>query len=280
MKIKVWGCRGSLPSPGPLTLRYGGNTTCLEIRSDEGNTLIVDAGSGLRPLGNFLLKDKSLDRVFFFLTHYHWDHLAGFPFFVPAYLPRFSIYVYFGPKNQRSVRKVLAHQVEPPYFPVGFSEMKATFKFGKECPALEAVGFHDFKTIPLSHPNGGQGLRLVNNGRTFVFLTDNELGYQHPGGLSRDEYVDVCRGVDVLLHDAQYTNEDIKRTRRWGHTTFNEATDLAIDAGVKALGLFHHDPDRSDDDLEKEVENCRARIRAAKSNVECFGVWEGQILDF
>lgn len=280
MKIKVWGCRGSLPSPGPLTLKYGGNTTCLEIRSDEGNVLVVDAGSGMRPLGNALLKEKTLNRIFFFLTHYHWDHLAGFPFFIPAYSKRFTINVYIGSKDQRSVMKVLAHQVEPPYFPIDFSVMQAAFRFAKDCPPLDEVGFHDFKPIPLSHPNGGHGFKLTNKGRTFVFLTDNELGFQHPGGKTRDEYVEFCRGADLLLHDAQYTNEDIKKTRTWGHTTFDEATDMAMEAGVKTLGLFHHDPDRSDVQVDREVKKCQARIKAAGSRMKCFGVQEGQVFDF
>lgn len=280
MKIKVWGCRGSLPSPGPQTLHYGGNTTCLEIRSDQGAILVIDAGSGMRPLGNALLKELASKEIFFFLTHCHWDHLAGFPFFIPAYSDRFTIHVYGGPKNQRSVKNILAHQLEPPYFPVDFSNMRAKFVFGKDCPRLETVGFHDFDGLRLSHPNGGYGCRLTNQGKTFVFLTDNELGHQHPGGLARDEYLGFCRGADLVLHDAQYTESEIKRTRTWGHTTFCEATDLAIEAGVKRLGLFHHDPDRSDDDLDRQVEICRQRIRKAKSKVDCFAVAEGQVFDF
>ncbi|NLI75593.1 MAG: MBL fold metallo-hydrolase [Candidatus Riflebacteria bacterium] len=280
MKIKVWGCRGSLPSPGPQTLRYGGNTTCLEIRSDQGAILVIDAGSGMRPLGNALLKEPASKEIFFFLTHCHWDHLAGFPFFIPAYSDRFTLHVYGGPKNQRSVKNILAHQLEPPYFPVDFSNMRAKFVFGKDCPRLETVGFHDFDGLRLSHPNGGYGCRLTNQGKTFVFLTDNELGYQHPGGLAREEYLGFCRGADLVLHDAQYTESEIKRTRTWGHTTFFEATDLAIEAGVKRLGLFHHDPDRSDDDLDRQVEFCRQRIKKAKSTVDCFAVAEGQVFDF
>lgn len=280
MKIKVWGCRGSLPSPGPQTLRYGGNTTCLELRSDQGAVLVIDAGSGMRLLGKELLKDKSVNEIYFFLTHCHWDHLAGFPFFVPAYSDRFTIHVYGGPKDQRSVKKVLAHQVEPPYFPVDFSNMRAKFYFGKDCPRLETVGFHDFDGLRLSHPNGGYGCRLSNQGKTFVFLTDNELSFPHPGGLSRDQYLEFCRGADLLFHDAQYTLDDYKLTRGWGHTTYDDATDLAIEAGVKRLGLFHHDPDRADDDLERQLERCRQRIRKAGAKVDCFAVAEGQVFDF
>lgn len=279
MKIKIWGCRGSLPSPGPQTLRYGGNTTCLEIRNDYGNILIVDAGSGIRLLGKSLVQEKNINEVYFFLTHCHWDHLAGFPFFIPAYNDRFTIYVYGGPKDIRSVKKVLAHQVEPPYFPIDFSNLKAKFKFGSDCPRLETVGFYNFDGIRLSHPNGGYGFTLTNNGKRFVFLTDNEFAYPHKGGLRRDEYLEYCKNADLLIHDAQYTKEEYKYTYGWGHTTYDDAIDFAIEAGVKRFGIFHHDPDRSDTDLERQVELCKEKVRKKNAFVECFAVYEGQVLD-
>jgi phosphoribosyl 1,2-cyclic phosphodiesterase len=275
MRIKIWGCWGSIASPGQGALRYGGNCTCLEIRPREGGVIIVDAGSGVRLLGKKLMQDKSLNELYMILTHAHWDHLSGFPFFTPAYLSRFKINVYGGPNAQGALKNYLSHQMSPPYFPVDFNVMKATFTFGYECPDMGTVGLVEFIPIPLSHPNGGYGFKFVKKEKTVVFLTDNELDYSHPGGLSRKDYVEFCRNVDLLIHDAQYTDEDYKITRGWGHSTYFDATQLAIEAGVKELCLFHHDPDRTDDDLDRQVEYCHNLIQKAESPVKCYAAAEG-----
>jgi ribonuclease BN (tRNA processing enzyme) len=135
------------------------------------------------------------------------------------------------------------------------------------------------KAFPVNHTNGGFGYRVMENGRIFAFAPDNELGYHHPQGPDRSEFVRLFSNVDLLIHDAQYTDEEYKHTRGWGHSTFAETTDLAMEAGVKKLGLFHHDPDRSDDDLEQQVDFCRARIRAAGSRLDCFAAADGMILN-
>jgi phosphoribosyl 1,2-cyclic phosphodiesterase len=283
MKIKIWGCRGSITTPGPTTLRYGGDSTCLEIRAAEGQIIIVDAGSGLRSLGKVLSQEKDVTRIRFFFTHSHWDHLVGFPFFQPAYSDRFSITLCSGRHAQDSIRKYLAHQMEPPYFPVAFHLLKAKFDFRCERPDMEPGNCRfdgmEIYPVPLNHPNGGYGYKFIESGKALVFLSDNELRFQHEGGLSREQYVEFCRGVDLLFHDAQYTDEEYKLTRGWGHSTFVDATDIAIEAGVKSLGLFHHDPDRSDDDLGRQVEFCRERIRLAHSAVECFAAAEGMFIE-
>jgi len=275
MKVKIWGCRGSIASPGQQTLRYGGNSTCLEIRPREGGVIIVDAGSGMRLLGKKLLPERDIDEIYIVLTHSHWDHLSGFPFFVPGYLSRYRINVYGGPKAQGVLRSYLEQQMKAPYFPVDFSAMKATFIFGHACPDMGTIGLVDFIPIPLSHPNGGYGFKFVKQGKTFVFLTDNELDVQHQDGLSRGDYVDFCRGADLLMHDAQYTDEEYKTTRGWGHSTYFSATQLAIESGVKNFGLFHHDPDRTDDDLDRQLEYCRTLIAQAGVPVACFAAAEG-----
>ncbi len=279
MRITIWGCRGSVPAPGPETLRYGGNTTCLEIRATDNALFIVDAGSGLRKLGKKLLDEAELKEFCLILTHSHWDHLLGFPFFLPGYFSRFSIHVCGGPGARDSLRDYLARPMEPPYFPVDFGTMKANFTFCQDCPGDRCHPTMRMAPVPLSHPNGGYGYRFVENGRTFVFLTDNEIGFPHPGGLSRTDYVAACRGADLLIHDAQYTDEDYKITRGWGHSTFAATVDLALEAGVKRLGLFHHDPDRTDEDLERQLAWCRQRIAAAGAKIDCFACAEGQTLE-
>jgi len=283
MKIKVWGCRGSIATPGPYTLRYGGNTTCLEIRPVTGPVIIVDAGSGVRFLGQALLREPEITEIRFLLTHSHWDHLAGFPFFGPAYSSRYAITFCGGAHAQDSIKRYLSHQMKAPYFPVDFSVLKARFNYSCNCPNKEVAicyfGSLRGTPVPLNHPNGGYGFKFMESGRTFIFLTDNELGFQHEGGWSRAQYVECCRGADLLFHDAQYTDEEYRRTRGWGHSSYADATDLAIEAGVKSLGLIHHDPDRTDDDLDRQVEFCRERIHRAGSAVECFGVAEGMEIE-
>jgi ribonuclease BN (tRNA processing enzyme) len=173
--------------------------------------------------------------------------------------------------------------MEAPYFPVAFHLLKAKFDFRCERPDMEPGNCRfdgmEIYPVPLNHPNGGYGYKFIESGKALVFLSDNELRFHHEGGLSREQYVEFCRGVDLLFHDAQYTDEEYKLTRGWGHSTFVDATDIAIEAGVKSLGLFHHDPDRSDDDLGRQVEFCRERIRLAHSAVECFAAAEGMFIE-
>ena len=273
MKIKVWGCRGSLPTPGRDMERYGGNTTCLEIRLNDGTVVVVDAGSGIRALGDRLVREHELADLYLILTHAHWDHLSGFPFFRPAFSSRFTIRVLGGPRAKRVLRGYLAHQMQPPYFPVPFDAMKARFEFLPR-RAKAAIGSATLSFIPLNHPNGGYGFEIAEDGRTFVFLTDNELDFAHEGGLSREEYIGLCRDADLLMHDAQYTDQEVESKRGWGHSTFSSATELAIQAGVGRFGVFHHDPAHTDDEIDRCVAMCHSRIAQANSSVECFGVQE------
>lgn len=283
MKIRIWGCRGSIPTPGPTTLRYGGNSTCLEIRPANGQTIIVDAGSGLRNLGAALLREKEPAPIRFFFTHSHWDHLLGFPFFRPAYSERFSIGLCSGPHAEDTILKFINHQMKPPFFPVDFSYLKAKFEF--HCYRPHGEYGHcpchgmEISQVPLNHPDGGYGYKFTEKGKTFVFLPDNELGFRHEGGLTREKYVEFCRGADLLFHDAQYTDQEYTRARSWGHSTFSEAVDLAVDAGVKCLGLFHHDPERTDQDLDSQVQLCRERIRMAGGAVQCYAAEEGMAIE-
>lgn len=286
MNIRIWGCRGSLTTPGKETLRYGGESTCVEIQSESGQRIIVDAGSGIRKLGLAMMKDHTASHINLVLTHSHWDHLSGFPFFMPAYNPNYSISVCGGPVAQQCLWGYLTHAMEAPYFPVEFSALKAKFTVGCHCdrlhcdhtlPAIDtSIECH---SIPLNHPNGGYGFKFISRGKSFVFLTDNEIRHHHQGGLPRKVYVDACRDVELLFHDAQYTEEEYATTRGWGHSTYTDAVDLALEASVKRLGLFHHDPNRTDDELDQNVDRCRERIQKAGGTLECFGCAEGMTLE-
>jgi phosphoribosyl 1,2-cyclic phosphodiesterase len=286
MKVKIWGCRGSIPSPGHETLIYGGESTCVEVISDSGESLIIDAGSGIRKLGNALLKNNDNRHLTILFTHAHWDHLIGFPFFRPAYSPEFTISLCGGPIPQGSIMDYVSHQMEPPYFPVDMSEMKAEFVTGchcdkDSCDHCPGEGIKTIKchSVPLCHPNGGYGFKFISGGKTFCFLPDNELHYAHSGGLSEKQYAEFCRGAELLIHDAQYTDDEYLRTRSWGHSRFRDAVDLAIEAGVKRLGLFHHDPDRSDEELKSQVEIWQKYITDKGEKLECFACAEGMAIE-
>jgi len=286
MKVKIWGCRGSIPAPGRETLIYGGESTCVEVISDEGESLVIDAGSGIRKLGNAITREKNNNHATILFTHAHWDHLSGFPFFKPAYSPEFSISFCGGPVPQETIMQYIRHQMDPPYFPVDISEMKAKFLAGchcdqaicDHCPGgmVKSIQCH---SVPLNHPNGGYGFKLISNDKSFCFLSDNEIRFAHPGGLSRNGYVDFCSGIDLLIHDAQYTEDEYKKTKSWGHSTFMDAVDLALEAGVKRLGLFHHDPDRTDNELRYQVEICKKYITDTGNSLDCFACAEGMIID-
>jgi phosphoribosyl 1,2-cyclic phosphodiesterase len=272
MRIKVWGCRGSLPTPGRDTVRYGGNTTCLEIRLNDGTLIIADAGSGIRRLGTTLLEEENLTELHLFVTHAHWDHLTGFPFFGLAYSSKYRIHVRGGPRAKRSLAKYLKRQMGPPFFPVPFKAMKAKFLFTDADPRRTSIGSAQIIPVRLNHPGGGYGFKLIEGNKAFVFLPDNELDLAYEHGRTKKEYVDFCRGAALLMHDAQYTDDEYESTKvGWGHTKLSSAVELGIRAEVQRLGLFHHDPNHTDEDMDRFVDLCREQIAQAGSKVECFG---------
>ena len=275
MEITFWGCRGSLPTPGKRTNKYGGNTTCVEVRLSDGTLIVLDAGTGIRNLGKHLVQHPNGSDIYLILTHPHWDHLMGFPFFAPAYSSKYKIHIRGGPIAKDTVQKYLEHQMQPPYFPARFRSMKAQFDFTHGIPMVKQIGQAEVTPIALSHPNGGYGYRIVEGSTTFVFLTDNEIDYDHEGSLARYEYINACKGADLLVHDAQYTDKEYEKTEGWGHSTYSSATRLAIQANVKRLGLFHHDPDRDDASLDRILQACQGEIDRYRKNIRCFAATEG-----
>lgn len=272
MYIRCWGARGSIPVSGEEYLKYGGDTACLEIRTAANDTVvIVDAGSGVRPLANQLL-DEGRQVYTFLFTHAHWDHILGFPFFKPLYSSDNSIRIFGCPISQGNMQTLLSKTMSAPYFPVPFDEIRARIVYSEFCDVPLVVDGMHIETIPLSHPNLGVGFRFMENGKRFVFLTDNELGFRHVGGRAFEEYVDFCMGADLLIHDAEYTPEDYQDRRGWGHSTYSQAVELALAAKVGALGLYHHNQDRSDGAVDAIVDRSRRLIDEHGGNVRCFGV--------
>lgn len=280
MFIRCWGSRGSIPVSGEEYIRYGGSTTCMEIRTRNDDVVIIDAGTGIRRLGNNLLKEKRKHATLFF-THAHWDHLMGFPFFKLIYHDDVNLKIYGCPLERGGMKKLLSGLMAPPYFPVPLKEIRAKVEWKESCSVdsvTEVCGM-EVRCIPLNHPNQGLGYRFVENGKSFVFLTDNELDGDHPGGKSYAEYVEFCRGADLLIHDAEFTDKEYAFTRGWGHSTWRKALQLAMDAEVKQFGLFHHNQDHSDDMIDDIVLSCRKVLAEHGVDIHCFGTRQGTEID-
>lgn len=271
MIIRCYGARGSIPVSGEVYNRYGGDTTCLELRTENDDIIIVDAGSGIRRLGENLYNEERFDYNLIF-THSHMDHILGFPFFRPIYDSRTKINLLGCPKTQGNIQKLLSRSMNAPIFPIQFEDLKAEINYSVECALSFKIDSIEIFNINLSHPNGGMGYKFVEKDKVFIFLTDNELGHLHRGGKTPEEYIEFSKDADFLIHDAEYTDEEYEAKKTWGHSTYLEALELAIKANVKKLGLFHHNQLRFDDDLDAIVQNCRAILRERKIEMECFAL--------
>jgi phosphoribosyl 1,2-cyclic phosphodiesterase len=198
---KCWGSRGSIPVSGKEYLKYGGDTTCLEIRTKSNDIIIIDAGTGIRRLGNLLIKENQ-NKYHFIFTHTHWDHVMGFPYFKPLYSNHTEFRMHRCPFHSQLVKDIISNIMAPPHFPVKYSDIKAELFYEEACPMEFEIGSVKVVPIAISHPNGGSGYKFIEDGKSFVFLTDNELGFIHPGGLAYKDYVKFSLGADLLIHDA------------------------------------------------------------------------------
>lgn len=278
MKITCWGARGSIAVSGKEYVKYGGDTTCIEIRSKDGDVIIIDAGTGIRKLGNSLLSsDKRTYSMLF--THAHWDHLIGFPFFKPIYMKGTKISLYGCPYTQKSVGDILSKSMMAPYFPIEFGQLQAQMESHSVCEETFTIGPIEITPIQLSHPNRGIGYKFIEDEKSFVFLTDNELSHRHPGGGLFDDYLHFAVDADLLVHDAEYTEDQYKITKGWGHSLYTDALHLAMEANVKQFGLFHHNQDRSDAALDHIVDDCSRIVQKGKSGLQCFASYAGLEID-
>ncbi|MEA3230868.1 MAG: MBL fold metallo-hydrolase [Thermodesulfobacteriota bacterium] len=271
MKIKCWGSRGSIPVCGPEYIKYGGNTTCIEIQPQSGDTIIVDAGTGIRRLGIQLLKQKNQSYHLLF-THAHWDHIMGLPFFKPLHVLKTKIKMYHCRYHARFIDRMLSDLMSPPYFPIPCSGSKADIIFVDSDRQLLDIGSVRIECFPISHPNGGSGYKFTENGKTFVFLTDNELGYIHPGGKSFEDYRVFCQDADLLIHDAEYTPQEYNSTVGWGHSSYMDTLKLAMEAGVGTLGLFHLNQERTDHQMDVIVAHSQELVAAQNPSTKCMAV--------
>jgi len=257
MKVKFYGTRGSVPTPDPENYKFGGNTSCIQITFSTGRIAILDAGTGIRNLGNDLIRNshEQYDNIGIILSHTHWDHIQGFPYFEPAYDPRrnFTISICGKERMGKDLESLFATQMQNDFFPVPLEKMGANFTFLQpDIITYESPGGIKLAATKYSHRGDAYGYRIEEGGKTLVYCTDVE----HKNGI--DPYVvELSKNADLLIHDAQYTPEELKTKKGWGHSSWEQAIEVAKLAGVKKLALFHHDPEHNDTFLSNMERACR-----------------------
>ena len=293
LTVKFWGTRGSIAAPGPGTNVYGGNTSCVEVRVGDA-ILIFDAGTGIRELGLILMKEfRNLPlTVHLFISHTHWDHIQGFPFFMPAYSPAATIHLYGAPGPGRSLERLLAGQMNPDYFPVALGDLAAKIQVHEFQGANFQIGDIAVAATYLNHPGMTLGYKILCGEKAIVYATDNEQytsTLEHVGqraeagrefGQRLDEaFVSFVSQADLYIGEAQYTDAEYPRKIGWGHSPLSATVDVALKAGAKALALFHHDPMHSDDVIAQMETEAQRLVASRGGTLRCFAAREGQTLE-
>jgi CheY-like chemotaxis protein/phosphoribosyl 1,2-cyclic phosphodiesterase len=290
MRVRFWGTRGSLPKPGPTTLRYGGNTSCVEVRTADGTLIVLDCGTGAHGLGLALCESAAQPvRGHLLITHTHWDHIQGFPFFAPLFARGNEWDIYAPGGLGQQLEATLAGQMEYTYFPVTLSQCGAAIRFHDLSEQGFEIGHVRITPRYLNHPALALGYRLETDGAVLVYAVDHEPHARDragPAAAARDgspvhredqRHVEWLAGADLVIHDAQYTVEEYPQRTNWGHTPAEWAVDYALAARAKRLALFHHDPQREDGALDSLVDACRQR--AAGGGLDVFAAAEGQVVE-
>jgi len=275
--IRFWGTRGSIPTPGPTTVRYGGNTACVEVRDSTGVLLVLDAGTGLRELGIYLMGNNHAARPFsvdLLLSHLHWDHIQGIPFFRPAYLPNSTLRIVGPVQHSKTMKELLGLGMDDAFFPVDIDDLPAQIEMEEMSDGDEkTIGPYKVRTASIFHPAPALAYRIEADGRSVVYATDTE----DPFSGKPNPVIPLAQGADTLIHDAQFLKSDFKAT--WGHSTIDAAIDVAAKAKVKRLVLYHHDPDRNDDALDHIGRDAQRAGRERLSGLDVVVAREGLELE-
>ncbi|MBL8488212.1 MAG: MBL fold metallo-hydrolase [Rhodocyclaceae bacterium] len=295
MKVRFWGVRGSIPSPGPATARYGGNTTCIEVRSDAGELIILDAGTGIFPLAQSLIARLPV-RAHVFITHTHWDHIQGLPFFTPLYIPGNTVRIHgaYDVVTGEGIDQVMNVQLQYSYFPVREAEMRAGIEY-ENLTVGQAVAVGDATVTPvmLNHPVVDFGYRVDCGGKSVFFTGDHEPwfniyeaedeGHAEYERLIAEKNAQVeaaLQGLDLLIVDTSYTTAEYPSKRGWGHGTYDAGIEMARRVGARRLACTHHEPTRSDEELERVFAEAVARAGAVAGGPEVFLAREGLEISF
>lgn len=295
--LRFWGVRGSYPAPFETHLKTGGNTSCVEIREGK-HILICDAGTGIIPLGNVLMKQEAIREITIILTHYHWDHISGLPFFVPAFTPGWKIHL-FGPgQSKAEIEENISEQMKAPYFPVETETWLADIDYLEAQNGRIENGPIEVQYFNVHHPGSTYGYRIQAAGKSIVYASDNELSLisqsidERKDEFNEDErrlleqmkkeerwrFIEFMAGIDILIHDAQYTREDYAKKRGWGHSCYIDTVNMAVDSQVKNLYLFHLDPNYADGAVDALHRHALTIIKKRKSQVICHVAREGVVV--
>lgn len=279
--VTFWGTRGSIPTPGAHTARYGGNTPCVAVQGAGGGLVILDAGTGIRALGAKLAGGQNGSvTAEILLSHAHWDHIQGLPYFKPFFSPGNSVRIWGSKQGDVSLEEILRQQMHPSVFPVPLDALSARLTVEHVDAGEFPVGEFKVRSMRLRHPGTTLGYRLTprTGGASLAYVTDNELG---PGGSYstgpdwRREMVKFLKGVDVLIHDAMYTPKELRAHAGWGHSSYEEAVALAAEAQVKRLVLFHHEPEHGDQDMDELLVAARKEAKTRGGPSEVLAAQEG-----
>ena len=276
-RLRFWGVRGSIPTPGPTTVHYGGNTSCVEIRA-EGEIIILDAGTGLRPLGRELLAEFNGEplKLTVLLTHTHWDHIQGLPYFLPVYKPQNQVRILGYEGARLGLDNILTSQMESPFFPIGLREVPANVRIEELRERQFQIGPVRVRACLANHPDNCMGYRLFTTGGSIAFFPDNEL--RQPRGAD-PEMVEFLRGTDALIMDTQYDRREYQHHLGWGHGCLDDVVAMALKAGVKRLYLFHHDPDHDDAKITAMVAHAKKLVAARHGKLRVEAAREGMTVN-
>lgn len=298
MKVRFWGTRGSIPTPGRDTVRYGGNTPCVEVRLNKNNLVIFDAGTGIRGLGDALMAGGESIKGYIAITHPHWDHIQGFPFFKPVFISGNEFTLIGAQSRTVTLRQMVSYQMDKIYFPVQLNELKAKIHFRavreETLPVFDAT----LTSLYVNHPAFAVGYRLTLGGHSLVYISDNEpfdrevarslknvdkaivAKYLLVKGDPNQRIFDFARGADILIHDTTYTPEEYVNHVGWGHSHYLFSLKVADEARVKKLVLFHHDQTHNDEKIDEIQQKCVNEIKTRRYSFECVAASEGMELDW
>jgi phosphoribosyl 1,2-cyclic phosphodiesterase len=283
IELTFWGTRGSIPSPGKGKSKYGGNTSCIELSLPNHELIILDGGTGIRELGNSLMLRKKKVCAYIFLTHYHWDHIQGLPYFAPAYNAGYSLTILGADHPEFPLEKILSSQMESIHFPVKSSSLSANISLKKLSLGNYSIAETEVKAIRTNHPGINFSYSFTFDDRKFIYMTDNELlpriaKAESHIAYERESFIRFIHEADMLIHDAQYSDKDYLEKKGWGHSTWREVAKLAVEGEVKHLILFHHDPNHSDSIIDSFVKECKEELKKMKTSIKCSGAMEGKTI--